>query len=94
MVTTRRHPATRHPRHHLPIPRRPAVNPGPLVTIRADKLLTQPNAGCHHFRAQAARAIKNSRLDPDTHDTVWALAIAADNWDGVPQWVRQLLGHS
>lgn len=67
------------------------MKPGPLVVIRNDKLIEQPNVTLRHFRAEVSSRIKTARLDPDTHDTIWALALAVDDWAELPPWVQQLL---
>lgn len=67
------------------------MKPGPLVVVRGDELIEQPNVDVRHFRTEIAAAIKRARLDPDTHDTVWAFAIIANDWPDLPPSVRELL---
>jgi hypothetical protein len=70
------------------------VNPGPLTIIRDDHVHNSPNHVLRAFRRDAAHEIRRAHLDPDTHDTIWALVLTADDWAGVPPWVRLALGLS
>ena len=67
------------------------MKPGPLVVIRDNQLIEQPNVTLRHFRTQLSSRIKQAHLDPDTHDTVWAYALTANDWPDLPPWVQQLL---
>lgn len=67
------------------------MNPGPVVLVRKDKLVDQPNRALRQFRDEAAAAVRRARLDPDTAVTVWALLLAADGWTDVAGWVRSRL---
>ena len=70
------------------------MNPGPVITVRDNHVITSPNHTLRNFRNEAAAAIRKAHLDPETEATVWALVLAAEGWDDLAEWVHSALGRS
>lgn len=64
------------------------MNPGPVVIVRDNQITDSPNHLLRQFRADAATAIREARLDADTAATIWALILAAEGWATVAEWIR------